>query len=116
MVSGDGYANAFPTTFATNSSSNSLLTQAMDVARGGKYTTIPSAYPASAWYTYYEKSCTYECQAVEYVYWAVNAWVGALAGRGSEINKEWKLETKAKLEAGDVKITAIIKVKVQLKN
>ena len=29
--------------------SNSLLTAAMDVARGGKFTSIPANYPASAW-------------------------------------------------------------------
>ena len=39
-----------------------------------------------------------------------SAWVGALAGRGDAISNEWKLETRAKLEAGDLKITAIIKV------
>ena len=40
-----------------------------------------------------------------------SAWVGALAGRGDAISNEWKLETRAKLEAGDLKITAIIKVR-----
>ena len=39
-----------------------------------------------------------------------SAWVGALAGRGDAISNEWKLETRAKLEAGDLKVTAIIKV------
>ena len=37
--------------------------------------------------------------------------MGALAGRGDAISNEWKLETRAKLEAGDLKITAIIKVR-----
>ena len=31
-------------------------------------------------------------------------------GRGDEIKNEWKFETRAKLEAGDLKMTAIIKV------
>ena len=48
--------------------------------------------------------------AVEYLYWGVAAWTGALVGRGQEIKREWKFETRAKLEAGDLKMTAIIKV------
>ena len=105
-----GYAKAFPTTFAVSSTSNSVLTQAMDVARGGKFTSIPSSYPSTAWYTYNDSTCNYECQAVEYFYWGVTAWVGALVGRGDNIKNEWKFETRAKLEAGDLKMTAIIKV------
>ena len=50
--------------------------------------------------------------AVEYLYWGVAAWTGALVGRGEEIKREWKFETRAKLEAGDLKMTAIIKVGV----
>ena len=30
-------------------------------------------------------------------------------GRGSSIANEWKYDTKAKLEAGDTKVTALIK-------
>ena len=117
MVTSVGYAKAFPTTFATESTSNSLLVQAMDVARGGKFTTIPSSYPSTAWFTalyttwwFTNSTCNYGCLVTEYVYWGVNAWVGALVGRGDAIKNEWKFETRAKLEAGDVKLTAIIKV------
>ena len=110
VITSVGFAKAFPSTFGVESTSNSLLTQAMDVARGGKFTSIPNRYPSSAWYTYYDSTCTYDCQATEYVYWGVCAWVGALVGRGDEINNEWKFETRAKLEAGDLKMTAIIKV------
>merc|ERR1711988_1754412 len=109
VITSVGYAKAFPTTFATASTSNSLLVQAMDVARGGKFTTIPSSYPSTAWYTYNDSTCDYQCQAIEYIYWGVSAWVGALVGRGDEIKKEWKFETRAKLEAGDLLMTALIK-------
>ena len=54
--------------------------------------------------------------AVEYLYWGVAAWTGALVGRGQEIKREWKLETRAKLEAGDLKMTAIIKVRLWSNN
>ena len=115
VITSVGYAKAFPSTFAESSTSNSLLTQAMDVARGGKFTSIPSSYPSSAWYTYTDSTCTYVCQATEYIYWGVCSWVGALAGRetgdgAGNISHEWKFGTKAKLEAGDLKMTAIIKV------
>ena len=113
VITSVGYAKAFPATFAVTSTSNSLLTQAMDVARGGKFTSIPSSYPSTAWYTFTDSICccsSYECQATEYIYWGVCAWVGALVGRGDEIKNEWKFETRAKLEAGDLKLTAIIKV------
>ena len=114
VITSVGYAKAFPSTFAESSTSNSLLTQAMDVARGGKFTSIPSSYPSTAWYTYDDSTCNYNCMATEYFYWGVSAWVGALVGRGDAIKNEWKFETKAKLEAGDLKMTAIIKVFVVL--
>ena len=52
------------------------MTQAMDVARGGKFEGIPDNVPAEAWYSFTEPSCSYECQGTEYIYWTVNAWVG----------------------------------------
>ena len=47
-----GYAKANSTVFSTDSESDSLLTKAMDVARGGRFLTIPDKYPSGAWYTY----------------------------------------------------------------
>ena len=44
------------------------------------------------------------------MYWGVNAWVGALVGRGDDIHEEWRFETREKLEAGDLLMTALIKV------
>jgi len=108
MVTDKGYMPAFPSTFSTEVNSNSLLTAAMDVARGGKFTTIPSSYPASAWYTYNDATCDYRCMATEYVYWGMSAYVGSLAGRKSSIANEWKFSTKAELLAGDVKLSAIL--------
>ena len=121
VITRNGYARAFPSIFAEESTSNSTLSQAMDVARGGKFTSpaIPSSYPSTAWYTYVPTystcgdncGCTdYECQVAEYIYWGVCSWVGALVNRGPAINDEWKFETRAKLEAGDLLLTAIIKV------
>ena len=44
------------------------------------------------------------------MYWGMAAWVGALEGRKTAIQKEWRFETKAKLEAGDALLTALFKV------
>jgi len=108
MVTAEGYKAAFPSTFSTEVNSNSLMTAAMDVARGGKFTSIPASYPASAWFTYNDATCDYRCMATEYVYWGISAYVGSLAGRKNSIAREWKFSTKAELLAGDVKLSAIL--------
>merc|ERR1711990_674066 len=108
MVTDKGYMPAFPSTFSTEVNSNSLLTAAMDAARGGKFTSIPASYPTSAWFTYNDATCDYRCMGTEYVYWGISAYVGSLAGRKNSIANEWKFSTKAELLAGDVKLSAIL--------
>ena len=49
----------------------------MDKARGGYNAGIPNPYPAGAWYTYNDATCTYNCQVTEYFYWLVNTALGA---------------------------------------
>jgi len=108
MITDKGYTAAFPSAFSTEVNSNSLLTSAMDVARGGKFTTIPASYPAGAWYTYDDHTCDYRCMATEYVYWGISAYVGSIAGRKSSIANEWRFSTRAELLTGDVKLSAIL--------
>ena len=113
-----GYAKANSTVFSTDSESNSLLIKAMDVARGGRFLTIPKPYPSGAWYTYKDDTCKYPCQATEYIYWGVSAWVGALVGRTTRDDGEWIFETREKLVngdgnfSGDALMTALIKVNI----
>ena len=73
MITSAGYTPAFPAVFGTSASASSLLTEAMDTARGGKFTSVPASYPAAAWYTYTDTTCTYTCMAVEYIYWAIRS-------------------------------------------
>jgi len=40
----------------------SLLTEAMDIARGRHFNTVPTTYPPSAWYHYTDVTCEYRCQ------------------------------------------------------
>ena len=101
LISHVGYANAYPSAFGE--SGTTLLTQAMDVARGGKFLTIPTSYPANAWYTYNDSTCDYSCMSTEYFYWALTSMLGAQAysGRLADISQEWKLNTKTKVMSTD---------------
>ena len=98
LISHAGYAYAYPSAFNENSSE---LCLAMDVARGGHFTSIPSNYPSDAWYTYDDSSCGYDCMATEYFYWALTSMLGAQANRLNEIDNEWLLNTLAKVQQGD---------------
>jgi len=106
LITQQGYANAWPSIFGER---NSSLTDAMDVARGGKFENIPNAYPSNAWYTYDDESCTYECMATEYIYWGVNAYVGALQNQGSRINDEWRFSTKQEFVDGDILLADLLR-------
>jgi len=106
IITHAGYAKAYPTIFGENAGTS--LSNAMDIARGGNFTTIPSSYPASAWYSYNDATCTYDCQATEYIYWAMSSILGAQANRLSEISQEWKLNTKAKVETTDTAVYALL--------
>lgn len=102
LISHVGYANAYPSVFGENA--GTMLSNAMDIARGGNFTSIPNPYPASAWYSYDDATCEYDCMATEYMYWAMTSMLGAQDNRLSEIGHEWKLNTRAKVQAQDVAI------------
>lgn len=63
-----GHVNIYPQAFSLEPNS-SLLSAAMDVARGGQFMSIPSPYPSEAWYHYDDFTCDYQCMAIEYIYW-----------------------------------------------
>ncbi len=99
LISNAGYANAYPAIFGTEA--NTALTKAMDNARGGHYVNIPKTYPKTAWYRYLDSTCDYQCQAAEYIYWALSSILGAQKNRLNAIQHEWQLNTKAKVKAKD---------------
>ena len=106
LISSHGYEAVYPS--ALSSQPTSLLTEAMDLARGGHFTSIPSSYPASAWYHYDDYTCDYRCMAVEYFYWALTTKLGAQSGRCNEIDHEWELCTPSQLQSGDTAIYEIL--------
>lgn len=76
----------------------------MDAARGGHFVTIPNPYPAGAWYTYNDFTCSYECMATEYFYWGLTSklCIQNYGNRCNQIDNEWLLCTASQFESGDV--------------
>ncbi len=106
LITHIGYANAYPTIFGENTGTS--LTAAMDIARGGSFTTIPNPYPAKAWYTYDDQTCEYDCMVTEYIYWAMTSILGAQENRLGEISPEWDLNTAALVQKTDTSIYSLL--------
>lgn len=106
IITHGGYAGVYPDVFGETQGSE--IANAMDLARGGQFTSVPNSYPADAWYTYDDTTCTYDCQVVEYTYWALTSILGAQANRLNEIGQEWRLNTRAKVQETDAAIFEIL--------
>ena len=106
IISHAGYATAYPEAFGEGA--GTALSNAMDLARGGRHNGVPSNYPEGAWYTYDDRTCDYECQSTEYFYWALTSLLGAQANRLDEIGNEWRLNTAQKLQEGDPAIYQLL--------
>ena len=108
LITNYGYAGVWPDVFGTNGETE--LTLAMDIARGGHFTTVPSTYPEEAWYHYDDRTCVYPCQATEYVYWALTTALGAQADpeRCDDIAQEWEPCTRDLLEETDLAVVEIL--------
>tara|TARA_Y100001968_G_scaffold324121_1_gene362869 strand:+ start:1349 stop:2749 length:1401 start_codon:yes stop_codon:yes gene_type:complete len=108
LISDNGYSQVYPDAFSTKDTS--LLTEAMDIARGGKFLRTPNSYPSEAWYTYYDETCDYSCQATEYFYWGLTSILGAQSfpGRYETIQDEWQLNTREKVQETDAQLYALL--------
>ena len=107
IINNAGHSHAYPQAFGQNAGSE--LANAMDIARGGQFMTIPNPYPADAWYTYDDTTCDYaSCQTIEYLYWALTSMLGAQENRLNEIGQEWKLNTRSKVENTDTAIFSLL--------
>lgn len=104
-----GHVNIYPAAFSLSPNS-SLLTAAMDTARGGQHLSIPTPYPNEAWYHYDDATCDYECMAIEYLYWMTVTNMGILndSPTCSGIANEWEPCSPALLQSTDVLGYALI--------
>ena len=104
-----GHVEVYPDAFGLNPGS-SLMTQAMDVARGGQFMSVPSAYPDEAWYHYDDTTCDYGCMAIEYIYWAQVSHMGILDDPETcqGIEDEWELCSPDLVQQGDVLVHALL--------
>ena len=104
-----GHTNVYPNAFSLSPNS-SLMSTAMDVARGGQFTSIPNPYPASAWYHYDDWTCDYECMAIEYMYWAIVSYMGILDDQqtAAGIANEWEAYNATLLQSMDVLMYSLI--------
>ncbi|WP_252177834.1 hypothetical protein [Endozoicomonas sp. 4G] len=103
-----GYSKVYPE--ALGERHGSLIADAMDKARGGRFDTIPDSYPENAWFTYEDESCDYSCMITEYTYFALTSMLGGqqFPGRLEKIQNEWKLNTRDKVRSGDPDVYDIL--------
>ena len=104
-----GHVNIYPSTFELSPNS-STLTEAMDIARGGQFLSVPSNYPEEAWYHYDDWTCDYECMAIEYLYWCIVSYLGILDNPQtcSGIDNEWELCTPELFESTDLTMHSVL--------
>ena len=104
-----GHTNVYPSAFSMGPNS-SLMSTAMDAARGGQFLTVPNPYPSSAWYHYDDWTCDYECMMIEYMYWAIVSYMGILddTQTAAGIANEWEPYNASLLQSMDVLMYALI--------
>lgn len=104
-----GHTNVYPSVFQTSPNS-SEMSDAMDLARGGQFLSIPANYPEEAWYHYDDETCDYDCMAIEYMYWSTVSFMGILDDQNTcdGIANEWELCSPALFENGDTTMYQIL--------
>lgn len=104
-----GHVSLYPEALALIPHS-SRLTEALDVARGGHFLTVPRTHPEDAWFHYDDRTCAYDCMAIEYLYWATVTYMGLLDDPwiAASIADEWTLTTPEMLEQTDGRIHALL--------
>ena len=107
LITHEGYSHVYS---ELKEEKGSLISVAMDVARGGYFISPPNRYPNAAWYSYDDVTCSYDCMIAEYFYWALTSILGAQSypGRFDEIGHEWKLNTKEKVMNSDSLIYSLM--------
>ena len=88
LITEYGYSQEYDSVFGEKIGSE--IANAMDTARGGQFTSIPSSYPSDTWYHYTDSSCDYKCQITEYFYWGLTSILNGQehSGRFDEIKDD----------------------------
>jgi hypothetical protein len=104
-----GHVNVYPSYFDITPNS-SIMSDAMDIARGGQFLNMPSQYPEEAWYHYDDWTCDYECMAIEYMYWSIVSNMGILDDPQTciGIDNEWELCTLELFSSIDIMMHELI--------
>ncbi len=104
-----GHVNVYPDYFDIEPNS-SIMSDAMDIARGGQFLNIPNQYPEEAWYHYDDWTCDYQCMAIEYMYWCIVSHMGILDDPQtcSGIDNEWELCTPELFASTDIMMHNLI--------
>ncbi len=100
-----GYAKAYPREFGDKR--GSTIADCCDAARGGYFRRTPRRYPREAWFTYDDRTCDYEGQIIEYMYWALTSILGAQRDR-TDIQHEWKLNTIDLVQSRDPLVYSLL--------
>jgi hypothetical protein len=105
LVSNFGLAVTYPAAFSDcNENFNkvqSSMQKYMDVARGGKFSSVPNNYPSSAIYHYDDKTCDYGCMGTEYFYWALTSLLHGQDKQATQNMIEWEASTRSQLRTKD---------------
>ena len=104
-----GHVSIYPNVFdlAPNSS---IMSDAMDIARGGQFMQVPNNYPEEAWYHYDDYTCDYECMAIEYLYWCIVTDMGILDDPQTcaGIANEWEPCSPELFESTDIIMHGVV--------
>ncbi len=108
LITQHGYARVYPNVFGE--SAGSEIADAMDNARGGRFTSVPSQYPEGAWFTYDDETCDYDCMITEYTYWALTSILGAqhFDWRLDQIDNEWRSNNAMKVQEHDPDVYTLL--------
>jgi len=127
LITDIGYANVYPSTFWHGGGSDnpsaalrsyiakrgegqkdaSLLTMAMDNARGGYFKHMPNQYPDNAWYTRSD-DCGYKCFVGEYIHWGMITLVGYNETREQGIQDQWQITNAQSLRNRDAALYELL--------
>lgn len=127
LITDIGYANVYPSAFWHGDSGDnpshalrsyiqkrgkvqkgaSLLTVAMDKARGGYFKLMPKEYPDDAWYTRSD-DCGYKCFVGEYIHWGIITLVGCNENREKGIYNQWQITNARSLRNRDTELYELL--------